>query len=190
MKAFPRRAAHRPERALRDALKRTTEQVARTTGPPTHVQLLGQVSGGQDWPRIHAYWTRRASLTGSWPQRLPAGESVLNLWPIPPVIVGLTTGIGAKPEKRQPRKLLSTPSLVTFDPTQRHVNSESALAQAIAGWVDDVVIAHREYPDGLLLAPPILEEWAPKGRLLRRSVLSFDLDWQLPAADGIAWPVP
>jgi len=189
MKAFPLRAA-RPERALRNALKRTAEHAARTTGPPTDVQLLGQVSSGQDWARIHAYWTRRASLTGSWPQRLRPGELILNLWPVPPGAVGLTTGIEAKPEKRQPRNLLSTPSLVSFDPTQRHVNSESALSQAIASWVDDVVIAHSEYPDGLLLAPPILEEWAPKGRLLRRVVLSFDLDWQLPAADGIVWPVP
>jgi len=104
--------------------------------------------------------------------------------------VGLTTGVGAKPEKRQPRKLLSTPSLLSFDPAQRRLNSESALAQAIASWVDDVVVAHSEFPRGLLLAPPILEEWAPKGRLLRRTILTFNLDWQLPSAEGVTWPAP
>ena len=86
--------------------------------------------------------------------------------------------------------MLSTPSLLSFDPAQRRLNSESALAQAIASWVDDVVVAHSEFPNGLVLAPPILEEWAPKGQLLRRAILTFNLDWQLPSAEGVTWPAP
>ncbi len=115
---------------------------------------------------------------------------MLNLWPISPGTVGLTTGVGAKPERRQPRKLLSTPWLLGFDPAQSGVNSEGALLSAIPRWIDDVVVAHGEFPGGLLLAPPILEEWASKGRLVRRAVLTFDLDWQLPAAEGVTWPAP
>jgi hypothetical protein len=52
------------------------------------------------------------------------------------------------------------------------------------------VIAHSELPRGLLLAPPILEEWAPKGQLLRRAILTFNLDWRLPSAEGVTWPAP
>jgi len=178
------------ERLLRVAVDRVNEYTARTDGSPVEVQLLGQVSGSTDWPHVREHWTRRAGLTGGWPQRLGPGELVLNLWPISPGTVGLTTGVGAKPEKRQPRKLLSTPSLLSFDPAQRRLNSESALAQAIASWVDDVVITHSEFPGGLLLAPPILEEWAPKGQLLRRTIRTFNLDWQLPSAEGVTWPVP
>jgi hypothetical protein len=178
------------ERLLRVAVDRVNEYMARADGSPAEVQLLGQVSGSKDWPHIREYWTRRTGLTGSWPQRLGPSELVLNLWPISPGRLRLTAGVGLKPEKRQPRKLLSTPALLSFDPTQRSVNSEGALAQVIASWVDDVVIAHSEYPNGLLLAPPILEEWAPKGQLARRTVLPFGLDWQLPAAEGVTWPAP
>ena len=93
---------------------------------------------------------------------------------------------GTKPEKRQPRALLGTPALVCFDPRDDHASAESALARAVASWLDDV-LSHGEYPAGLLLAPPILEEWASNGRLLRRTVVTFGIDWQLPAADHIAW---
>jgi hypothetical protein len=175
---------------LRLAVDQAKAHTARTNGLPTEVQLLGQVSGSKDWPHVREYWTRRTALTGGWPQRLGPDELILNLWPIPPRAVGLTTGMGAKPQKRQPRKLLSTPALLSFDPTQRRLNSESALTQAIASWVHDVVVAHNEYPNGLLLAPPILEEWAPKGQLVRRAILTFELDWQLPPAEGVTWPAP
>jgi hypothetical protein len=188
MGPFRARRDRGADRLLRDALKRASAHTARTDGSPAEVQLLGQVSGSKDWPHVREYWTRRASLTGGWPQRLGPHELVLNLWPISPGTVGLTTGVGAKPETRQPRKLLSTPSLLSFDPARRRLNSESALAQVIASWVDDVVIAHSEFPSGLLLAPPILEEWAPKGRLLRRTILTFNLDWRLPSAEGVTWP--
>ena len=195
MRAFPLRAAHRPQRELRDTLKRAERHAARTAGPPTDVQLLGQVSGSRDWPRIHAYWTRRTGLTGGWPRQLRPGELVLNLWPIVPGTVRLTTGFAATPERRQPPKLrdtpwqlLSTPWLLGFDSAQPGVNSEGALLNATARWIDDVVIEHNEYPNGVRLAPPILEEWASKGRLVRRIILTFDLDWQLPPAEGIAWP--
>jgi hypothetical protein len=34
-------------------------------------------------------------------------------------------------------------------------------------------------------APPILEEWAARGRLLLREIIDFGLHWSLPPADGV-----
>lgn len=178
-----------PDRLLYDALKRANAHTTGAAGSPTDVQLLGQVSGSADWSQIREYWTRRAGLTGSWPTRLGPNELVLNLWPIPPGHLQLTTGIGVKPQKRQPRKLLSTPALTSFDPIQSRTNSDDALARAIASWIADV-LAHNEYPNGVRLAPPILEEWAPKGKLVQRRVLTFNVEWQLAPAEGVTWPPP
>lgn len=184
---IPRAGTHRPDDLLRSALKRANAYAARAMDSPTSVQLLGQVSASGDWPQIREYWTRRSGLTGSWPTRLAPNEMVLNLWPIAPGQLQRTTGVGAKPPRRQPRKLLGTPALLSFDAAQSAASSDDALARAIASWLDDV-IAHDEYAGGFLLAPPLLEEWAPKGRLVRRRVVTFDLDWPLAAAEALAWP--
>jgi hypothetical protein len=184
------RARRDPNRQLQDSIKRAVRHGADPERPPTAVQLLGQISGADDWPQIRDHWTRRVGLTGSWPQRLNPGERVLNLWPCAPGSVKLTTGVGLRVAKRQPRRLLSTPALLRFNPAERRITSEGALAQAILSWVDDVVVAHGEYPNGVQLAPPILEEWAPKGRLVSRQIHTFDVEWQLPAADGVIWPAP
>lgn len=179
----------RPDHLLRSALKRADTHAAGVVGSPTSVQLLGQVSGSGDWPAIREYWTARAGLTGSWPTRLGPNELVLNLWPIAPGQLQRTTGVGAKPQRRQPRKLLSTPAVLSFDAAHSATSVEDALARAIGSWLDDV-LAHDEYPTGILLAAPLLEEWGSKGRLVRRRVVTFDLEWQLAAADGLAWPPP
>jgi len=184
MRVFGRRDRG-ADRLLRDALKRVNAHGASAAGSPTDVQLLGQVSSGDDWAQIRDYWTRRAGLTGSWPTRLGANERIINLWPIPPGSLQLTAGVGLKPPKRQPRKLLSTPALLSFDASQ---SGEDALAQAIVSWLDDTVVQHNEYPAGVALAPPILEEWATKGRLIRRVIVARNVEWPLPAADGVTWP--
>ncbi len=186
MRLLPRRT-RRPERLLRNALKRVNAHPARTEGSGVDVQLLAQVSVSDDWPHIREYWTRRAGMTGSWPARVAPDELVLNLWPIPPGQLHLTTGVGVKPQRRQPRNLLGTPALTCFEPAQDRASADAALARAIAGWVDDV-LAHGEYSAGLRLAPPILEEWASKGRLVRRRIVTFDLEWQLAGAEGLTWP--
>jgi hypothetical protein len=183
----PGARTRRPDYLLRSALERANARAAGVVGSPTAVQLLGQVSGSGDWPQIRDYWTRRAGLTGSWPTRLGPNELVLNLWPIAPGHLQLTTGVRVKPQRRQPRRLLGTPALLSFDAAQSATSADDALARAIASWLDDV-IAHDEYPRGILLAPPLLEEWASNGRLVRRRVVTFDLDWQLTAAEGLAWP--
>ena len=187
MSVRPRRD---PNRQVRDAIKRARAYAQSTAREPTAVQLVAQISGHEDWPQIRDYWTRRAGLTGSWPQWLKPGEHVLNLWPCAPGTVQLTTGVGLKPPKRQPRQLLSTPALLRFDPSERRITNKGALAQAIVGWVDDVVIVHGEYTNGIRFAPPILEEWASKGRLVSRTIATFQVEWQLPAADGVVWPPP
>jgi hypothetical protein len=78
---------------------------------------------------------------------------------------------------------------LSFDAAHSATSVEDALARAIGSWLDDV-LAHDEYPTGILLAAPLLEEWGSKGRLVRRRVVTFDLEWQLAAADGLAWPPP
>jgi hypothetical protein len=187
MRVFRARKDRGADRLLRETLKRVNAHRASAAEPSTDVQLLGQISGSGDWPQVREYWTRRAGMTGSWPVRLGSTELVLNLWPIPPGHLQLTTGVGVSPQKRQPRKVLGTPALVRFDASSSTTNPDDALARAIASWVDDV-LAHNEYPNGVRLAPPILEEWASKGRLVRRRVLTFDLDWQLAPAEGVTWP--
>jgi hypothetical protein len=176
-----------PDRLLRDALERTRAHTASAAGTPTDVQLLGQISGSRDWPLIREYWTRRSGLTGSWPARLAPGELALNLWPIPPGRLQLTTGVGGSPQKRQPRTVLGTPALIRYDGNSPTATADEALARAIHSWVTDV-LAHNEYGSGLELAPPILEAWAPKGRLISRRVVTFDLDWPLASAGGVTWP--
>jgi hypothetical protein len=186
MRLFPRRTRG-PDRLLRDALQRVNAHTARARGSPTDVQLLAQVSVSGDWPHIREYWTRRAGLTGSWPARVAPDELVLNLWPISPGRLQLTTGVGVKPQKRQPPKLLGTPALACFDPVQSRTSADEALARAVASWVDDI-LAHDEFRGGLRLAPPIIEEWASKGRLVSRRVVTFDLEWTLAGAEGLTWP--
>jgi hypothetical protein len=188
VKIFRARQGGGPERVLLKALKRAREYTERAPGPPADVQLLGQVSGARDWPQIFEYWTRRDGMTGGWPRQLKTNELVLNLWPLAPGTIGLTTGVGEKPAKRQPRNTLSAPWLLGFDPTEQGVNTENALRNAISHWIDDVVFEHDEFPSGLRLAPPILEEWASKGRLVRRNVLTLEAQWQLPPAEGVTWP--
>lgn len=185
---FRRRKSRRPDTALRDAMARAREHTERAKGVPVRVQLLAQISEPEDWGRIRAYWTRRSGMTGSWPNRLGPRERVLNLWPIPADKVGALIGRGASPEKRQPSKLLSAPGIAVFDPTTRRVSSEGALATLIGNWLDDVRV-HDDYPRGLELAPPLLEEWAPNGRIVSRRVVTFDLDWELPPPpDSVLWP--
>jgi hypothetical protein len=51
-----------------------------------------------------------------------------------------------------------------------------------ATWLEDVGVADFQ---ALRLAPPVLETWATRGRLLSRAVVDFGLEWSLLAADGI-----
>jgi hypothetical protein len=185
MKGLPSIRGRKAAGKVRAALKRANAHTTSVGGSPTHVQLLGQVSGYDDWPRIREYWTRRSGLTGGWPARLGPNQLALNLWPTPPGQLQLTTGVGLKPENRQPRKVLSTPALLRFDGTES--TADDALAHAIASWVSEM-IAENEYPSGVQLAPPILEEWARKGQLVSRRVITYDLDWDLPPAENIRWP--
>lgn len=170
--------------ALRKALERANRHWD-SAGAPTDVQLLAQISGSRDWPQILDHWTRKARLTGSWPRRLAPDERMVNLWPVPVGRVQLTAGVGLPPQRRQPRKLLGTPALLSYSTATG--TPDDALARVIRAWLDDV-LAHNEYPDGVRLAPPILEHWAPKGALTERRIVTFSLDWPLPPADGVAWP--
>jgi hypothetical protein len=84
--------------------------------------------------------------------------------------------------KRQPKKMLSAPGLTVFDPEKTASDATTALAVVCATWLEDVGMSDFQ---ALLLAPPVLETWATGGRLRSRAVVDFDLEWSLPAADGI-----
>jgi len=84
--------------------------------------------------------------------------------------------------KRQPKTLLCTPGLTRFEPDKAGSDATTALAVVCAIWLEDVGMTDFQ---ALRLAPPVLETWATGGRLLSRAVEDFDLDWSLPAADGI-----
>lgn len=70
-------------RALTKALKRQKERLAHSEAEAVDVQLLGQVTSAEEWPKLLAYWERRnPSGVASWPRRLDPGARALNLWPL------------------------------------------------------------------------------------------------------------
>ncbi len=170
-------------RALAQALQRQTERLALAESEAVDVQLLGQVTPAQEWPKLLAYWERRnPSGVASWPRRLDPGAYALNLWPLPAGRVGRAAGLGADVRKRQPKTMLCAPGLTVFDPEKRPSDATTALAVVCATWLEDVGMTDFE---ALRLAPPVLEAWATGGRLVSRVVVDFDLEWSLPAADGV-----
>ena len=170
-------------RALIHALKRQEERAARSDVHAVDVQLLGQTTSASEWPKLLAYWERRnPGGVAAWPRQLDPGARALNLWPLPAGRVGHTGGLGTDVRKRQPKRMLSTPGLTVFDPEKRSSDATTALAVVCATWLEDVGTSDFE---ALRLAPPVLEAWAPGGRLISREVVDFGLEWPLPAPDGI-----
>jgi len=170
------------QRALAQALKRQRERLAVAADEAVDVQLLGQVTSAEEWPKLLAYWERRnPGGVGAWPRRLDPGDYALNLWPLPAGRVGGAAGLGGDVRKRQPKRLLCTPGLTRFDPKMGS-DATTALALVCATWLEDVGTS--AFP-ALRLAPPVLEAWATGGRLVSRTAEDFGLDWSLPAADGI-----
>jgi hypothetical protein len=170
-------------RALTKALKRQKERLAHSEAEAVDVQLLGQVTSAEEWPKLLAYWERRnPSGAAAWPRRLDPGARALNLWPLAAGRVGRAAGLGGDVRKRQPKTMLCAPGLTVFDPEKRPSDATTALAVVCATWLEDVGMTDFQ---ALRLAPPALEAWAPGGRLISRAVVDFELEWTLPAADGI-----
>ncbi len=78
--------------------------------------------------------------------------------------------------------MYTRPDPTVFDPEKRPSDATTALAVVCATWLEDVGVTDFQ---ALRLAPPVLETWASGGRLVSRNVVDFDLEWSLPAADGI-----
>lgn len=166
-------------RALARALERQDERLRRASLDAVDIQLLGQVTGAAEWSKLLAYWERRnPSGVGGWPRKVAPEAYALNLWPLPAGRVGRPVGLGEDVRKRQPKKLLCTPGLTLFDHTTAGGDATTALAVVCATWLEDVGMSDFQ---ALRLAPPILEAWAAKGRLVSREVLDFGLEWSLPA---------
>jgi hypothetical protein len=170
-------------RALADALEQQRKRLAGSDTKAVDLQLLGQVTSAAEWPKLRAYWERRnPSGVGAWPRRLDPGDYALNLWPLPAGRVGRAAGIGGDVRKRQPKNILCTPGLIRFNPDKENTDVTTALAVVCATWLEDIGM---EKLEAVRLAPPVLEAWASGGRLISRAVVDFDLDWSLPAADGV-----
>jgi hypothetical protein len=170
-------------RALAKALERQQKRLMRSEAEVVDVQLLGQVTAAAEWPKLRAYWERRnPSGVGAWPRRLDPGDYALNLWPLPAGRVARAAGLGGDVRKRQPKDILCTPGLTRFNPSEENNDMTTGLAVVSAIWLEDIGM---EKFQALRLAPPVLEAWAPGGRLISRTVEDFGLDWSLPAADGI-----
>lgn len=174
-RATPKQA----RRALARTLALHEKRLATNSEGATEVQLLGQLSSASDWSALRAHWERRVGAhTASWPRTLPIETRALNLWPIKPGRVGPPAGMKGDVRKRQPTQLLSTPALAQFTPMR--TSATLVLCGLCAAWLEDVGM---EQFAALRIAPPILEDWAPGGRLLSREVVDFGLSWSLPAAD-------
>ncbi len=171
------------KRALAQALAQQAERLRHAEAEAIDIQLLGQLTTAMEWPKLLAYWERRnPSGVAAWPRRLRPGAYALNLWPLPAGRVGRAAALGSDVRERQPKKLLCTPGLTVFDPTMRGGDGATALAIVCASWLEDVGMSDFR---ALRLAPPVLEAWATGGRLVSREIIDFDLDWSLPAPDGI-----
>jgi hypothetical protein len=162
--------------ALARALERQNGRLGGAEGAAKDVQLLAQVTQASEWPRLVAYWERRnPSGVASWPRQLDADTSALNLWPLPAGRTRRAIGVGEDVRKRQPKRLLCTPGLTTFNTTDG--DAETALAVVCTTWLEDVGMTDFA---ALRLAPPILETWDIGGRLLSRGSVDFGLSWPLP----------
>jgi hypothetical protein len=145
------------------------------------VQLPGQVTARKRLVEATRIWEQRNPQgTAGWSRSLPQTAYALTLWP-PPRRVGRAADMTGDVRTRQPKRLVSSPGLTTFDPTTDG-DAETALAIASAAWLSDVAVPELA---GVRLAPPILEWWSSGGRLVSRDILDFGLDWPLPSTDGI-----
>jgi hypothetical protein len=183
-KVHNRTTPEHARRALADAVDANARRLAAHAEGSLDVQLLAQLSPAADYPRVLAHWEQRTSGRGTraWPKRLAPDTFALHLWPIPAGRVGLAAGLGAAPDKRHPKRLVATPAFGVIDPA-RNADPHTGLAVLLATWLDGVAATER--PSGVRLAPPVLESWSAGGRLRDRAVMTFDLGWQLPVADGV-----
>ena len=169
--------------ALERALDRQADRAVDARAQVAEVQLLAQMTPAAEWPKLLAYWLRRnPSGVTTWPRQLAPGSHAMNLWPLPAGRVGHAAALGADVRRRQPKRMLSTPGLLVFDPDEPGTDARSGLAVVCATWLEDIGMSEFK---ALRLAPPVLEAWATGGRLISREVVDFGLDWPLPAADGI-----
>ncbi len=86
------------------------------------------------------------------------------------------------PVSFRPSTGVEWPKLTVFDPEKCGSDATTALAVVCATWLEDVGMTDFQ---ALRLAPPVLETWATRGRLLSRAIVDFGLEWSLPAADGV-----
>jgi len=156
-------------RALGRTLKRSRRHAARAARAGHEVSelaVIGQTRSGADYSAQRRYWQRRARGWGvsGWPERLPSGRYALFLAPVA-VEAAAVARAHPKPELM--------PSFINFEQV---LPAETALAIIVSFWLTKVAPDHLH---AVALTPPILERYT-HGRLQRRDLVDFGLDWPLP----------
>jgi hypothetical protein len=171
----------RDRRRLTKALGRALGELAVTAAQPgvttIDVQLVVQVCAAvnyKEWKReVERAWRRQQGgrySTAQWPAGLVEGQRAALLQPLPAGRVGLAAG-------RQP-KLVATPQFAYGDAGGESTNEDAALG-LVTSWAANPRERH-----SARLSPPVLE-LVQRGRVVARELVTFGLDWPLPAPDGL-----
>lgn len=140
------------------------------------VQPLLQVAAADGYAAFRdgwtAAWRKQANsyTTAVWPMRLEVGEVAVLLLPLAAGRVGAAIG-------RHPR-VVSRPLMLSGHPPQGR-DFEDVCVAALETWL--------RLPTGKVapvLAPPVIEV-LQHGRASRRYVQQFEVEWPLPAPDGL-----
>lgn len=153
-------------RALKKALSQAEKRARQTHQTPTPFCLVGQVRSGRDYIAQRRHWLRKArgwSAEG-WAEHLPAGQYSIFVAPVSP---------DAAIRLREHPRPSAVPVQIEFNLV---LPPESALAIATSVWLAQVAV--RDFA-AVALTPPVLERYAT-GRLVKRAVVDYGLDWPLP----------
>ncbi|MDQ3647204.1 MAG: hypothetical protein M3433_01200 [Actinomycetota bacterium] len=156
-------------RALKRALNNITRHAARAGDKPTELCLIGQTRSGADYQKMRSHWMLKARGWSAkrWPARLPGDRYALFVAPVPPETA---------PRRRDHPRPGAEPVFVDF---ALDWPPESALAMGISVWLQQVAVHQL---DAVALAPPILERYSG-GRLLKREIHDYGLEWPLAAVE-------
>lgn len=154
-------------RALKRALKANARHAARAGDEPVGLCLVGQARSGEDYRAIRRHYLRKARgwSAARWPESLPSERYALFVAPVTPE--------AASRRRDNPRPVVE-PIFLDFE--RDLLPPDAALAIAVAVWLQRVAV---HQADAAALAPPVLEQYAG-GRLLKREVHDYGLEWSLP----------
>jgi len=172
---WSRQDKHADHAALAPALRELREDTVRMATSP-ELQLVVQFCDQGAYPAWatgwRAAWTKAGVQTPTllWPRGLPTGQVAALLLPLPAGRVGPAVGRHPSP---------------VFEPLLVHallpddVGARDFGLNLILRWLES-----RADGQGARLAPPVLE-LTQGGRVTRRALETYGLEWDLPAPDGL-----